>query len=400
MQTLSEHLAAFFKRSFPLLNPFEDLIVDFCDDLSKTFFHHPQIKEFPDISALAFWLRRGHIEALKDRFMAEAGPDGLLRPRGIVFHIPPKNVETLFVYSWMLSLLVGNANIVRLPKKENKTYETLLECIKKVMEEEKYLLIDQSTALISYGHVDEVTGWISGFADVRVLWGGDQTVEGLRKLPLKLNAKELVFVDRFSFAAINAQTYLKSSEEKKQHLTERFYRDVFWYDQRACSSPRMVVWVHSSLKGEEAAHNFYERLEKTIQKKEFSLPLGAILEKKTNIYSQALELPISSVVSYGSLTVIKLPHFDRRCREGGGLGTLYDLQVEALSDIVTFVSQKDQTLVYDGFNREELVSLVNQLNGRGLDRLVPIGEALKFEDRWDGYDMLLELTKRVQLETT
>ena len=40
----------------------------------------------------------------------------LARPRGLVFHLPPQNVETVFLYSWALSYLAGNANIVRLPQ--------------------------------------------------------------------------------------------------------------------------------------------------------------------------------------------------------------------------------------------------------------------------------------------
>ena len=37
----------------------------------------------------------------------------LLLSRGVVFHIAPKNVDTIFVYSFVLSLLCANKNIIR-----------------------------------------------------------------------------------------------------------------------------------------------------------------------------------------------------------------------------------------------------------------------------------------------
>jgi hypothetical protein len=38
---------------------------------------------------------------------------------------------------------------------------------------------------------------------------------------------------------------------------------------------------------------------------------------------------------------------------------------------------------------------VRAANGRGVDRIVPFGEALTFGRFWDGYDLLAELTRRV-----
>ena len=40
--------------------------------------------------------------------------DALRFPRGLVFHVPPANVDTIFVYSWALSALAGNSNVVRI----------------------------------------------------------------------------------------------------------------------------------------------------------------------------------------------------------------------------------------------------------------------------------------------
>ncbi|MFC6804089.1 acyl-CoA reductase [Deinococcus caeni] len=39
-------------------------------------------------------------------------------PRGLVFHVPPANVDTIFIYSWLMSVLAGNRNVIRLSSRE------------------------------------------------------------------------------------------------------------------------------------------------------------------------------------------------------------------------------------------------------------------------------------------
>jgi len=38
------------------------------------------------------------------------------------------------------------------------------------------------------------------------------------------------------------------------------------------------------------------------------------------------------------------------------------------------------------------------LNGRGIDRIVPLGKALTFNRYWDGYDLLAEMIRHVYVE--
>jgi hypothetical protein len=67
----------------------------------------------------------------------------------------------------------------------------------------------------------------------------------------------------------------------------------------------------------------------------------------------------------------------------------------ALADLIPLILRRDQTLTWFGFDQSELRAFAIALNGRGVDRLVPIGQALNFEHRWDGYDLFLELTRRI-----
>ena len=78
-----------------------------------------------------------------------------------------------------------------------------------------------------------------------------------------------------------------------------------------------------------------------------------------------------------------------------GAGLFFDARVDALADLVGFVSRKDQTLAAHGFSGEELADFARSLQGRGIDRIVEFGDALGFSSLWDGYDLLAELTRTV-----
>ena len=64
---------------------------------------------------------------------------------------------------------------------------------------------------------------------------------------------------------------------------------------------------------------------------------------------------------------------------------------------VTAVSRKDQTLTAHGFSDSELTQFARSLHGRGIDRIVPFGQALSFGSLWDGYDLLAELTRTINV---
>lgn len=378
--------------------PFAALLLEFCSELSKRILNYPGIRQFPDVLALGYWLRKSHLEAIKNRFEERLPRNAVAIPRGMVFHIPPANVDTMFVYSWILSLLAGNANIVRLPTKSSQGSALLIDIIKELLNISSFESINKSTYLIIYGHEEEITASCSAAADVRIIWGGDATVSQIRKIPLKLNGREMVFPDRFAFAALNSSRYLESKDDERVKLALDFYNDVYWFDQCGCASSRMVVWIGTKEQAEQARKIFYELLQHTLKQKRYELPLGAILQKEIFIYDKALSLEMAPPERYTSaLTVLRLKRFESSCREHCGFGLLYDLSLERLDEVAGFISEKDQTLTYFGFQREELLHLIDKINGRGIDRIVPIGQALRFNSLWDGMDLLSELTRLVDL---
>ena len=64
-----------------------------------------------------------------------------------------------------------------------------------------------------------------------------------------------------------------------------------------------------------------------------------------------------------------------------------------MSEIIPIISNKFQTLTYFGLNKLSLKDFVidNKLNG--IDRIVPIGQALDISLTWDGFGVIESLSR-------
>ena len=81
-------------------------------------------------------------------------------------------MDTIFIYSWLLSVLAGNRNIIRLSLRVSPQTEILCRLFNQTLEATPDSLKD-STLMIRYGHEREITQALSAVVDVRVIWGGD-----------------------------------------------------------------------------------------------------------------------------------------------------------------------------------------------------------------------------------
>src|SRR5690606_32316414 len=89
----------------------------------------------------------------------------------------------------------------------------------------------------------------------------------------------LVFPDRFSLSVLNAEAVLHAKSEEKEQLLQRFYNDSFWFDQMACSSPRLIVWTGSNEVIEAVQIEFWSLFDQVIRAKEAEL-MSAIQVQK------------------------------------------------------------------------------------------------------------------------
>ena len=81
--------------------PFDSRSIEYVNVISREILAYPGIKEFPDLVALGYWFRKANVSRLEKLYQNNQFRLG----RGLAFHIAPGNVDTLFVYSFLLSLL-------------------------------------------------------------------------------------------------------------------------------------------------------------------------------------------------------------------------------------------------------------------------------------------------------
>jgi hypothetical protein len=299
----------------------------------------------------------------------------------------------------MVSFLAGNRNVVRLSSDRWGEQSTLLcELLRDVLSEERFAAFADELAVVSYSHEAQPTALISQEADVRLLWGGDESIDRLRAVPVPPRTQDLTFGDRFSFAILRPEAVLEPDQTSLHTLAEELYNDAYWFDQLACSSPRLLVWVGSREDVDRARGRLFEELSQVIAAKGYVLAPGASISKLNFLFGALIDRPVESVYRSGNeLAVVGLTDLADFDRNHPGAGLFFEARVDALADLVGFVSRKDQTVAARGFSREELVEFARSLQGRGIDRIVDFGEALAFSTLWDGYDLLAELTRTVSV---
>lgn len=372
------------------LQPFCEEVLQFAQSLSKQFL---ALRQYPEIVALGFWLRKAHIRQMQQEFET-TNAEKIVKPRGTVFHLAPSNVDTIFIYSWMLSLLVGNRNIIRISSKEQLQKNTLLNIILKELR--NYNEIAQRTVVVTYEHDEKVTEQLSAHCHTRVVWGGDATVQAIRQVPLAPMANELVFPDRFSMSVLNAEKVASLEEQALNKLAEQFYNDSFWFDQMACSSPRLVVWVGQL--ADEAKECFWHSLNKIIEQKQYTLAPATQVNKFATSLWLAADEKTTNIYTTKNYARVDFEAFSKEVREQHcGAGLFYELSTATLVDVATIAVDKDQTLSYYGFEKKQLVELVENISTRGIDRIVPIGNALDFQEVWDGQNFLQSFVREVVL---
>ncbi len=374
--------------------PFSEQVLTFVDLLGRRLRSDPAVRPFPELVALGFWARRSNLQRLQDRFAA-AYPDAIRLPRGVAFHVAPANVDTIFVYSLVLSMLAGNANLVRISSRGGDQHGLLLGAINAALEEADPAL-RRSLAIVQYERDQAITDAISARVDLRVIWGGDETVRQVRQSPLAVNATELVFPNRFSMAVFDAAAWLSAPDSAQ--LARRFVNDTFWFGQMACSSPRAVVWRGDEAAVKDASASFWPAVEAAVAGADLAWEDAFAVEKligeqRTALKGEAEILPTST----NRVRVV------RRSGTGSlgspvpaGNGFFEEYRIQGLEDLAAIAADDWQTIVSHGISAEEWRAAIGG-GLRGVHRIVKIGDALNFSAVWDGVDLLAAMTRLTSL---
>lgn len=380
----------------PSLEPFGATVVNFIDAFSKSMLASPEARTYPELAALAFWLRRSSVKKLKHHALDEAR---IRVPRGVAFHVAPTNVDTIFIYSWFLSLLCGNSNIVRISSKPSKQVDVIIEIIGKLFEQEDFAAVRDRSLIVQYGHDAKVTVLFSSNCDVRLVWGGDKTINEIREAPLPPTAVEMTFANKYSFAVIDAESILNADDAQLRSLVDAFYNDAYWFAQMACSSPRMIVWLSRNRHGVQQARDiFWLLLQQRIEAGDSGLDMSDYVNKRVAVDSLALHEQVQiEQSSNNDISRVWLPkpeiHEELQC----GAGLFFESVIVELEELLPLLSRKIQTISYAGISRERWRNFLTKSNVPGIDRVVPIGKALDFDYIWDGFDMPEMLMREIKV---
>jgi hypothetical protein len=369
----------------------DDRIRDFLVAFGRRLLAPAVARRHPELGSLGFFLRRGELnQALQG--IAEQ-PGALRFPRGLVFHVPPANVDTIFIYSWALSAAVGNRNVVRISSRSGGAADVVLETLNETLAD-AHPAVRQTQRMVTYGRDDSVTAALSAACDLRVIWGGDESVNRLRRYPLPPAARDLTFPDRSSFAVLSAAAWLAADPAERRRVAEGLYNDVYWFDQAACSSPRTLFWVGEPAATTTARDELVAELAEVVRLRQPLVDAAMSVQKRVSTYGLAAEGVARRVGFVGNaIATVELTGAAALPREWLGTGTLPSLGVGSLAEVAPLLGRRDQTVTYFGFETTQLVEFARLLAGRGVDRLVPIGQALTFAATWDGYDLLREFTR-------
>jgi len=368
------------------LAPFDDSVLEFFSDLSNRLV---KVREHPDVAAFGFWCRKAALRKEKANY---SDLDSRLG-RGLVFHSTPSNVAVNFAYSFAAGLLAGNSNIVRLPGKDFEQVSIITDTVMDLFAD-KYQKLAPYLCFVKYPPNKELHNRFSDVCDVRVIWGGDGTINELRQSPMKPRAIELTFADRYSIAVLNAEEYLKAAD--KQSIAQAFYNDTYFSDQNACTAPGIVFWLGTHK--ETAKEAFWESVRVLAREKYELAPVqsvGKLAAFCKLAASMSVDLEVSKDCYVTRINVADLTEDIMNFKYNSGF--YFEHDIDSLKDILPICGERLQTLTYYGLSIDEINTFIKEWKPKGIDRAVPMGKSMDFSLVWDGYDLIHSMTRIINV---
>jgi hypothetical protein len=391
------HAAEFVDRVGRLSNepaePFSDQLVQLLAIISSDLLRSSVTRALPQYVALGYWMRAAALRTLAKDARSSFGPHEIAAPRGLALHLPPANVDTIFVYSWALSVLAGNVNVVRLPASLSSAAAAAVRIIVEALNQAG---AGNHHLFCSYPYGSDLEHSVSSLCDLRIIWGGDAKIEAVSRVPIRPDGLSIGFSDRHSIALIAAHAYAEAAEDERDELASKLFNDAYWFDQMGCSSPRLLGWVGAANDVETFSKDLYPRLESVIESKSYTVEPAVAVAKLVLTNDLLAEGSAQQGVRYSNeLQVVDVANPTTSLERHGGGGFFSQSRFATLADAAAIATRKLQTITHFGFSDNELTDLAKAIVGRGGYRIVPIGQALNFDATWDGVPLLSHMTRRV-----
>ncbi len=377
--------------------PFDKLICKFFDKISKAILKNDKAKKYPDLITFGFWCRNSNILKIKNKYSNENFRIGL----GLIFHITPTNIPINFAYSFAFGVLAGNSNIVRVPSKNYEQVTIFCEIIKKILIKKEFKMIKEMNTFVKYNYSENenLTKYLSSICEARIVWGGDASIQKIKKYPISVRAREIFFSDRYSLSILNISKISKLNKKNFDLLLNNFYNDTYLVDQNACSSPHLILWIDADNNSKTIIKKFWNKLSLLVKKK-YKLQEISSIDKYNQQLKNVIKLKeltetknFNNYVNVNTLSMI--PNNIENLR--GKWGFFYEHEAKNLSSLKNIINSKFQTITYFGIEKEVFKNFFLKEKPSGIDRVVTVGKALDIDIIWDGYDLIQNLSRIVDL---
>ncbi|MGA2071916.1 MAG: acyl-CoA reductase [Terriglobia bacterium] len=360
--------------------------------------------DIPGVQFLRIWLRRGTLEPIVVRELGcealdgEWMKDGRARlkafPLGVVGHWPAGNIEIQPLLSMTCALLGGNACLVRVP---NGLDDITRRLISKLDECDEKSVLTARVGMLVFEHDRwDLQEAMARAVDGAMVWGGAEAVLRVRSLPFPHWARLAVFGPRISVAAMDADSWCNSQEQES--WCQRIARDVWQFDQQACSSPQALFLE------KRAGHSFDG----------FVLALKKAFELENRLHPrQTIAAGLTTAICHARASWLLDDLANRACFSAApdwtilvGRGaeipkptqgkTLTILEVDNLLNPVEKFDGNVQTLGLAMADADREATLTSLAARRGVDRIVKLGRMHVFAPPWDGVDLIRPMVRVVR----
>ena len=362
----------------------------------------PSFSDVPGLAFLRMWLRRSTLDSILDRELGSSFAKGKwvkqgmanfrAFPLGLVGHWPAGNVEIQPFISMACGLLGGNAALVRVPNGLVDICEPIFE---KLYEADTEGQICPLIKLVSFDHRQkQLQNAMATELDGAMIWGGEASVLANRSLPFPHWCRIALFGPRISIAFIDKGVVENKSERRK--VCRRLARDMWQFDQMACSSPQ-VLFVEDGASMEE----LIEGLKEAFIEENLVHPRPDIDPSLTaDITVARAEWLISdprhkaAYPNGPNWTILVGDSVELPDPVQGK--TLFVQQIPDLMEAALRLDGNVQTLGLALADAEKERRLVDVACRQGVDRAVKLGRMHVFDSPWDGRELVKPMVRMVR----
>jgi len=308
-------------------------------------------------------------------------------PKGIVCHWIAGNVPLLGMFSWAISALLGNVNVIRISSKQNDLVSPLL-CELSNLSTDGRLLAEETLLACFDRNNRSAHEQMSRIADVRIAWGGHEAIEAIKTLPCQWKCEDIALGPRVSLAVIDPQL-------PNEKYISRLATDAVFFDQQACSSPQ-IVFVKGCF-GDPALDAFVEQFASAFDQQSAVYPRHRIDFGET----YQIQLDRARVLLEGG-RVLR----DAQTRWTIALGDrpvprvhcanrfIQLIPFESFEFVCEHIPDNVQTVITH-LSKNDSEQFTENASRLGVCRFPAPGEGNHFEVPWDGIPLVSRLTRWV-----